>query len=84
MFPISLSALPGRVRFGIVGAMWLFAAAGCSGNGAAAIEPAAAPDPHNAFIEVAAAGSAGRSWGSALPAQRVGGRVRLRLGGHQL
>jgi cobalt-zinc-cadmium efflux system membrane fusion protein len=71
MFPISLSALPGRARLGIIGAMCLLAAAGCSGNGAAAIEEPTTGDPHNPFIEVAAAGSAGRAWGNALPAHLV-------------
>ena len=68
---IRLSALPGRARIGALGVASLLFAAGCSSHGAAAIEPTATQDGHNPFIEVAAAGSAGRSWGTALPAHLV-------------
>ena len=71
MFRSAFPALPGRARIGIFGAACLLGAAGCSSHGAAAIGPAVAEAPHNPFIEVAAAGSAGRSWGSALPAHLV-------------
>jgi cobalt-zinc-cadmium efflux system membrane fusion protein len=71
MFPTAVSALPGRTRLGMLGVVCLLAAAGCSDPGAAAIEAIATQDPHSPFIEVAAAGSAGRSWGSVLPAHLV-------------
>jgi cobalt-zinc-cadmium efflux system membrane fusion protein len=71
MLSTALSASPGRARSGLLGVMCLLTAAGCSSHGASASETAAAPDPHTPFIEVAAAGSAGRSWGNALPARLV-------------
>jgi cobalt-zinc-cadmium efflux system membrane fusion protein len=71
MFSTAVSALPGRARLGMLSVTCLLAAAGCSDPGAAAIETIATQDPHSPFIEVAAAGSAGRSWGSALPAHLI-------------
>lgn len=71
MFLAFFSALPARAGIGLLGAACLLGAAGCSSHGAAPNEPAAAEDSHNPFIEVAAAGSAGRSWSSTLPAHLV-------------
>jgi cobalt-zinc-cadmium efflux system membrane fusion protein len=55
----------------LLGVSCLFGAAGCSSHGAAPVETIVTTDKPNPFIEVAAAGSAGRSWGSAIPAHLV-------------
>jgi membrane fusion protein, heavy metal efflux system len=71
MFSTALPSAPRRGLASGFATACLLTAAGCSSHGAAAVEAPAAQDAHNPYIEVAPAGSAGRSWGNALPARLV-------------
>jgi len=59
------------VWIGVLGVACLLGAAGFSSRGASGVETIVTTDTPNPFIEVAAAGSAGQSWGSAIPAHLV-------------